>query len=197
MEFPTNSPLEMSINNVWGFYCLQEGHVKISHVEDGRSKTVRIGGPGDILGFGLKHAFQAGKRVVHSIGKCRACFIPLAKFETLYGKIPTLNSEMIKMLVRMIEASEKKIVGLATHNVKRRVASILLLLNERFGVESEHGSRLDVKIDRKTISELAGTVIESTARVLTELENEGMILRRGRTIYILDLPALYKLVEII
>lgn len=99
------------------------------------------------------------------------------------------------MLLRIINLKDRRIVGLEHHSAKNRVASLLLSLIEKFGEPSKHGTKLNVELDRKTMAGLAGTVVETFSRIITDLEDEKVILRERRKITVLNKEHLKRIAE--
>jgi len=75
-------------------------------------------------------------------------------------------------------------------SVQERIAYQLLLLSDRFGVDTEQGRLLSIKLTRNELAQLAGTINESLSRHLTELKNEGILDLVGKEIIIKDRNAL-------
>lgn len=59
--------------------------------------------------------------------------------------------------------------------VDERIAAILFLLAESYGERCPEGTRLQVPLTRQEISEMAGTTVESTIRVLSRWQKEGLV----------------------
>lgn len=71
-------------------------------------------------------------------------------------------------------------------SVQERIAHQLLLLAEKFGVHSEKGISLNLKLTRNEFAQLASTINESLSRHLTEFKAEGLIDINGKEIIIKD-----------
>ncbi len=71
-------------------------------------------------------------------------------------------------------------------SVQERIAYQLVVLSDRFGVESPRGVSLNLKLTRNEFAQLASTINESLSRHLTEFKNEGLIDLNGKEIIILD-----------
>ena len=70
----------------------------------------------------------------------------------------------------------------------RRLAEILIHLEEEFGVDSS--GILNVSLTREELSNIVGTATESIIRLLSEFKNRGFLELNGRKIKILDKPGL-------
>lgn len=93
----------------------------------------------------------------------------------------------------MIFFKDQRVAALMNTSVKNRVASALLSLCGKYGASTVEGFKLDVPISRKSLAMLSGTVPETLARTLTEMEEDKIIRRKKRSLYITDLNKLKNL----
>ncbi|MCB0371048.1 MAG: winged helix-turn-helix domain-containing protein, partial [Bdellovibrionales bacterium] len=77
-------------------------------------------------------------------------------------------------------------------SVQERIAYQLILLADKFGVVSEKGISLNLKLTRNEFAQLASTINESLSRHLTEFKSEGLIDINGKEIIIKDKDGLMK-----
>ncbi|MFN7906324.1 MAG: Crp/Fnr family transcriptional regulator [Pseudobdellovibrionaceae bacterium] len=71
-------------------------------------------------------------------------------------------------------------------SVQERIAYQLVLLAEKFGVQTPQGISIHLKLTRNEFAQLASTINESLSRHLTEFKNEGLIDLNGKEIIIKD-----------
>lgn len=168
-------------NDLRGFYCIQSGHLKLGRENVQKSGVVRICGPGDLVGYETSTSLPSAQMIEDG----KICFIKMEEFLKIQNAEPEVAASIVQALVKIIKIKDERIVGLENHSVKNRVASTLLSLVKKFGLQTKNGLLIDAKIDRKTLAQLAGTVTESLARALTELEDDKIISRQGRSIFVL------------
>ncbi len=77
-------------------------------------------------------------------------------------------------------------------SVQERIAYQLVVLSEKFGVETLQGISLNLKLTRNEFAQLASTINESLSRHLTEFKNEKLIEINGKEIIIKDKAGLMK-----
>lgn len=71
-------------------------------------------------------------------------------------------------------------------SVQERIAYQLVLLSDKFGVNTASGVSLNLRLTRNEFAQLASTINESLSRHLTEFKNEGLIDINGKEIIIKD-----------
>ena len=60
------------------------------------------------------------------------------------------------------------------------MASTLLDLARRYGVQTKAGVRIDLTLSREDLAEMIGTTPETAIRQLSEFRTEGIVATRGR-----------------
>lgn len=189
-SFDSDQVLMLRENSKPGFYCLQSGHVKIYFKSGVKNNTVRICGPGDLIGYGDWHTGDS--HGVRALSQGLACYLDGSNFEKEMRRNHDISEGLIKGLCKIINLKDERISGLENHSVRNRICVLLYNLAKKFGVQTSEGILIEVNIDRKTLSELSGTVIESFARIITQLEKEKIIRRSGRKITIIDKEKMYR-----
>ena len=94
------------------------------------------------------------------------------------------------MTCREMGKASQAITNLAQKPVRERLAEVLLILKETFGVRLD-GS-IDVILTREEIGSLVGTATESCIRLLSEFKKDGMINLEGKKIFLIDTDQLIK-----
>lgn len=75
-------------------------------------------------------------------------------------------------------------------SVQERIAYQLVLLSDKFGVQTPNGVSLNLRLTRNELAQLAGTINESLSRHLTELKNDGIVDINGKEIIVKNRQAL-------
>ncbi|MBC7464648.1 MAG: Crp/Fnr family transcriptional regulator [Bdellovibrio sp.] len=176
------NPILFKDKNESAFYCLQQGHVQLGFADKFKAGIVRICGPGDLVGYESTEVTPVAEVIEDSV----LCLIKRKPFVEVQKINPDISNGIIQALVRIIAIKNERIIGLENHSVKNRIATTLLSLMKKFGTRSEWGTLIDVKLERKILAKLAGTVVESLARTLTELEDEKIIHRQARQIHVVN-----------
>jgi CRP-like cAMP-binding protein len=105
-------------------------------------------------------------------------------------------SPLIKLLLNQsvsdLEATENISQLHYLASVQERIAYQLVLLSDRFGVQTPAGTSLNLRLTRNEFAQLASTINESLSRHLTEFKNEGLIDLNGKEIIIKNREGLMK-----
>jgi len=65
--------------------------------------------------------------------------------------------------------------NIATERVERRIASLLLKLSEKVGMDDGKYRRIDIPLTRQEISEMVGTTVETCIRTMSKFQKMGVI----------------------
>ncbi len=171
--------------------CIRKGWFKLTHCDSrGRDSVVRIVGPGETLGYVevvMGGTFRLNARAVTDAEVCR---IGRKAFESALEESGSVARKLLtKACQSMIEA-EKLALSRASMSVRERIALTLFELARRFGSDAAGGVSIQLPLSRADIAGLAGTVLESAVRQLSELKDEGVIELKGRSILVRNMGTL-------
>lgn len=177
-------PLFREGDTVEGIYFLYSGAVKIhAPWADGREMIVRFARGGEIVGHrGL------GDKVypisATALEDTVACFIPNDFWDTSLRANPGLAFGLMQFYAAELHKAEKRMRDLNHMDVKGRIASSLLEIEELFG-RGEDGT-IALTLTRQDIAAYAGTTYETVFKFFNELISEGVIATSGKDIRIID-----------
>lgn len=161
-----------------GLFSVRSGIVKLETLnEDGAAHTVRLVGPGGLLGYRSFFKGEPYKKTAIAMENTDICFLPRKEVIEMFNCHPELSLKMINQLTGDLEQAETKWVDQIDKGAPARVADALLFLNEKFKSSSW---------TRKEIAEWAGTTTETVIRTLAQLEKEGIISQNYKNFNILS-----------
>ncbi|MBZ0070511.1 MAG: Crp/Fnr family transcriptional regulator [Thiohalobacteraceae bacterium] len=177
------------------FYLLLEGQIKLYRLsEDGDEKVIEIVRPGET--FAEAVTFMSGKFYpvnADALVKSRLLAFPNATFhELLSNSVDTcfrLMADMSQRLHRRLN----EIDSLTLHNATYRLVSFLLAELPEGVVASQE---IVLTTPKHVIASRLSIKPETFSRILTKLSRDGLIVVRGNSIVLEDLPRLRELVEI-
>jgi len=194
VKFKTKNNLIFVHDDQPGYYCIRSGQLSLSIKSENSSKTVAFCGPSDFIGFSFSNNYFNLNLEAHALTDGEACFIPSTAIQNLKNYSTHLTNGIINKLNGFIQLQYSRIFSLEKLKAKNRVGSLLLTLCNKFGKSSSYGILIDIKIDRIVLAQMACTVPETFARILSELENENIIKREGRKLHILNQSKLQKFI---
>jgi len=176
----------------FGVYCLNHGKIKLVKTgDDGKEHILRLVRPGDPLGYRSLLAGEKYNASAISIEDSGVCFIPKELFIAILNKDAELSMEMMKMLSLDLKNAELQLTHLAQKPVRERVAEALLLIKETYGMQADNQT-IDASFSREDIANIVGTATETTIRLLSEFNKDGIIKLVGKKILITNLEKLVK-----
>lgn len=191
--FKEKQRLPMSNDDEIGFYYIHDGYAKFIFKKSDNSQIIRIVGPDDLIGFARWFNSSSGYSMV-TTSNVTVSFFKKDSFMELQYKSPYIATETTRWLMRVLSSQEEHIYILKSTSARVRVSGTLFLLQKNFGsLIGGKKNNASASIDRKTLADLSGVVIEVLSRILGELENEKIIERQGRMIAIIDKKSLEKI----
>jgi CRP/FNR family transcriptional regulator, nitrogen fixation regulation protein len=157
-------------------YRVCEGAVRTHKLlSDGRRQIAAFHLPGDILGVenGEVHRFTA-EAIVNTtvwIAKRRSLFAGLAK-----GDIPTAKN-VRDLMARTLEHVENHLLLLGRRTALEKVAAFLVEIDRRLGQPAV----IVLPMNRRDIADYLGLTLETVARALSILREEGVLSFIGGT----------------
>lgn len=169
-------------------YVVRSGWLKTGkRLVDGREQIIKVCHEGDALG--LEALFRDSyTTTAEALGDVELCTLEKGKLISVLGTSPGLALGIISALGKELEAAQEKVAQLGLHSAKERAASYLLSL-------PREGNVVKVPLPRFEIARLLGLTTETLARMLSALEDDGLVRILGREVTLLDLRALGALVR--
>ncbi len=179
-------------NRINGFYCVNQGVVKLVKTGiEGREQIIRFAQKGDIIGYRSILSKELACTTAKVIDDAVVCFIPASK---LFGLVQNNNSfamELMKLACKELGEANKFILDIAQKTVRERLAEVLMLLRETFGLDEDHV--LQILLTREELANIVGTATESVIRLLSEFKSDKIIALNGRKIQFLNENTLIRL----
>ncbi|MCH7903327.1 MAG: Crp/Fnr family transcriptional regulator [Armatimonadetes bacterium] len=167
------------------------GFVKmVQSLANGHEVTSEIMGPGQI--FGLLGTVEGTGCPLESRAVCNMWYlkIPKADFMPIFDGRIEFKNQLLRRTTNRLRQTMDMMAKMSTGKVDERIALILMLLSESYGKESEKGVTIQVPLTRQDIGEMAGTTVESTIRVMSRWQKNGIIESDHRFVTILDVRVL-------
>ena len=160
-------------------YFLVKGAVKLSRVyEAGEEITVALLKENSVFGVLSLITGQKSDRFYHAVAftSVELLSAPIEHVEQSLKENPDLSMLMLRGLSSRILQTEMMIETLAHRDMGSRLVSFLLILCRDFGVPTNEGIRIDLKLSHQSIAEAIGSTRVTVTRLLGDLrDNKEMI----------------------
>jgi CRP-like cAMP-binding protein len=182
-----------------GLYYVQSGCIKmVVNRRQSRGRTTSPEYVTKLVGAGEYFGYKALVRGTPSTAMAKAIkptvlwLYPRELVSVAIGQTNPLLKLVLEQAVSDIENFESTSQLHYLASVQERIAYQLVLMADKFGVETPHGISLNLKLTRNEFAQLASTINESLSRHLTEFKNEGLIELNGKEILIKNKEGLMK-----
>jgi CRP/FNR family transcriptional regulator, global nitrogen regulator len=159
-------------------YFLLKGAVKLSRVyESGEEITVALLRENSVFGILSLITGQKSDRFYHAVAFTAVELLsaPIDRVEQALRENPELSMLMLRGLSSRILQTEMMIETLAHRDMGSRLVSFLLILFRDFGVPTNEGIRIDLKLSHQAIAEAIGSTRVTVTRLLGDLRDKEMI----------------------
>ena len=169
-----------------GLFCIFDGSVKITKIdEEGNEQIVRLAKYGNIIGYRALLCNDKYRASAIALEDVHICFFPKELYFQLLQSKPEMATETIKKLTTDLRFAENMMMNIAKKHVKGRIAEILLILEDFYGIY-EKDQTINMTLKREDIGHLVGTTTETSIRVISEMKKEGLIDLIGKRVKILN-----------
>jgi len=179
-----------------GLYVVETGAVKIFKTSvGGREQVLTIEGPGQSIAE--LPVFDGGNfpASAMAVDDTDLLFVGKKDFQALCLQHPEVALKVLKVVGARLRRLVGIIEELSFTTVRHRLAALLLRLAKRKGVRTPRGLEVTITASNQELASHIGTVRELVSRNLSRLQAEGIIKVDGKTVILLNLPALEAEVE--
>ena len=176
-------------------YVLKAGRVRLyRRSPEGKQLTVAVLDRGAVFGestlIGQSHAGVYAE----ADEECLLCVMPSAHLEQLVKEVPQVGLNLLQHVGAALTRTRELAEEVAYWSVRRRLARVVLELDERYGHPTMGGGRIVNKaFTQAEIAEMIGSTRETVAEMMSALKKQGVLGTRRRRIVIEDRPALERL----
>ena len=175
-----------------GCYVILSGIVKqFKTGGEGRDYIIRLAKPYEMLGYRSVLSEEPACHTSTAIEDSAVCYISKECLHHLVKTNGNFALDLLQIACRELEESHSMITEIAQKSVRERLAELLLMLKNKFGV-NENG-QLNITLSREELANVVGTATESVIRILSEFKVERYIDVSGKKIIILNEKALEKI----
>jgi CRP/FNR family transcriptional regulator, global nitrogen regulator len=159
-------------------YFLKKGAVKLSRVyEAGEEITVALLRENSVFGVLSLITGNRSDRFYHAVAFTPVELIstPIEQFERSLKENPDMSWLMLKGLSSRILQTEMMVETLAHRDMGSRLVSFLLILCRDFGMPTNSGITIDLRLSHQAIAEAIGSTRVTVTRLLGDLKDGELI----------------------
>lgn len=168
------------------------GFVKmVQSTARGQEITHEIMGPGQV--FGLLGIVEGSgcPLSARAVNKLWYLKVPKREFMPFYDQCMPLKDHIVRRLTTRLRGAHELMARTTSTTVDSRLAAIIIMLAESYGVEQKSGELLvNVPLSRQDLADLAGTTSETTIRTLSRWRKQGVVDSEEKRLRILNLSML-------
>lgn len=186
-QYPAKSLIIYAGDKPDVLYYIVEGSVSVLIEDDnGREIVLSYLNPGDFFGeMGLFGDESNRSAFVRAKSKCELAEISYSRFNQLSEKDPDILFELASQMALRLRKTSQKVGNLAFMDVTGRVARTLIDLSKEPDAMT-HPDGMQIRITRQELGRIVGCSREMVGRVLKNLEEQGLITAKGKTMVVFD-----------
>jgi CRP-like cAMP-binding protein len=174
-----------------GIFYIRQGKVKKYKVdEEGKEYIIYVANTGEVIGY---HAILSEDRFPDSaavLEESTIVFIPKEDFLQVLLQSVILNRRLLKTLSHEFAVLANSLTLFSQKSVRERLALQLIVMREKYKVNFQPGTPVEINLSRTDLASLVGTARENVVRLLTEFREAGLLETKGRKIIVHDVNKL-------
>ncbi len=180
-----------------GIWVIARGRVRLYHADaQGRQQVVSFRGPNYPLE--LAPALDGRPHTANALAMedCELVFMPRAAMSLLAVKFPITIRNTLDQLCLEVRQRDIAVAIASLRDARGRVGCTILQMARQYGVQTQCGTiNIEYRLTRQDIADRSAVTLETSIRVLSDLQRRGLVRTRAQNIEILSLEGLRKLSE--
>jgi len=175
-------------------FFVSKGKVKTFKINElGKELITDIYKEGEFLGYIPLMEDSGYHDTAEALQEGELMVIPKSDFLAILGSDSLVAQSFIKMLSRDVTEKEEKLMALAYNSLRKRIATGLLQVYDKFKKSPTDNPRLE--ISREDLAQIVGTATESLIRTLSDFKGEKLIDIREGKVFIVNEQGLKNMVN--
>jgi CRP-like cAMP-binding protein len=173
-------------------FILKKGRVRIYKMEGSRVFTLEVVDAGTVFGEVAFTPHALRDAYAEAMESSILLAMERADVERLIRDKPQVGLRMISLLSERLRYYETRMEDITLKAVPARLASLILFLVEKEGVQIPGEIRIPTNYTHEHLGTMIGANREAVTRAFGRLQDEGALQVRRRLIYVEDVEALQK-----
>jgi len=169
-----------------GLYIVESGMIAVRKIDsEGRTAVIRLGYPGDSLGYRPLLAKENHRASAEVTKDSRVCFVDAKTTWQLISTNHQLGLRFLERTAKALGEVESRFFEVAALSVRVRLVHLLILLRDKCGSISADGTLvLELPLTRQDMASMIGARPESVSRAFHELKADGLARSSGRQVHV-------------
>lgn len=186
-EIPRRQVIYLPGDPAQQVYFINGGRVKCSKVtRDGKELTLAYRGAGEMFGELAILGPSPREEMAEAMKNAIITEVPIERFQELLMSDAQLAFRFACLIGERRKQVETKLEHLVFRDVQAKLAALLLELGEEYGVETDEGLQIGLKITHQEMANLIGSTRETISLTLAQFRKQGLLELNGRTVVLLD-----------
>jgi CRP-like cAMP-binding protein len=169
-----------------GILCLASGKIKLFSIGvGGREQILKVLGTGDLAGYTTLYTEAVWPESALALEESAVCFLERNSLVRILKKNPELAYRLSRYLSVELHAANRRLISLTQKHVRGRIAESLLMLSDVYGLEND-SKTLKVRMSREDLAHLSNMTTSNAIRTLSNMQTEGILGLKGKSIVLLD-----------
>ena len=171
-----------------GAWIITAGRVRLHHLmADGRQHVVGFRAPAATLELSSAIDGRPYMATATTAEPTEVVLVPRTLLRELAVEYPLTVRNVIDQLCLEVRQRDITTAIASLKDARGRIGCTLLWLARQFGEHEGDTTRIDYRLTRQDIADRSGVTIETAIRVMSELQQRGIIRTRSQIIEILDI----------
>lgn len=151
----------------------------VALASQGREQVVAFHFAGDLVSVPARAAHGYS---LYALEDCELIYFPADEFFALARHEASMVDEVLARAMRALSRCREKTIALGRKSAQERLASFLVTMADRLGLDDKGGLTLNLPMSRRDIADSLGLTIETVSRQMSELRDAGLIETTGRSL---------------
>ncbi len=177
-------------NPLHALYAVRTGFLKtFITTGDGQVQVTGFQMAGEVVGL---DAIATGRHTTTTVAleDTEVCPIPFDALETLMDRVPALQRQFFRMMSQEIVREQDNMALLGTMRAEQRLANFLLRLSALYHKRGYSATEFVLRMTREELGNYLGLKLETVSRLLSKMQQDGLINVESKIVKLLDVCGL-------
>lgn len=177
-------------------YAVKSGSFKtVMTTSDGAEQITGFYLPGELLGLdGLSEGHHRCSAI--ALETSSLCALEMDQFDHIWSEIKGLRNQLLRLIGGEISQDHDKLLALGQLKGEERIATFFLSMGQRLARRGFSSRQFNLPMTRHDLANYLGLAVETLSRMLTHMQEQGLITVNRRNIEVINEPKLREMAHI-